>query len=125
MKKGTLFGLFLMLIARLSYADTNYLVFINSDVQQQQEQAELLNYLLLEQKILLAGKVYLIDSASQQKEFRGEIQYLYDGEGRYVAKYLPTQLPEVIRVDSGRVKQHVPLSDFLAAYLPSPVKEFP
>ena len=74
------------MISQFSYAK-HYLIFINSDDPYQQEQVDQLNSLVFEQKSIPAEHIYLIDSASQEKPFRGEIQYLHDGEGRYVAKY--------------------------------------
>lgn len=122
--KHILLFLLISLFPLPSWAD-NLLLFINSDVEQQQQQVNVFNHLLFEEKIRGYEKVYIVDLAQEKRPFRGEAEYIHDNQGFYSAKYLPTQTPQIIVVGRHGVRQSYRLTDFLGHYLPPSAKEFP
>lgn len=83
-------------------------IFINSDIQQHQSTINQLNSVLLKAQSL-EQRIFVVDIAETEKDFRGEVTYVHDKDGAYLAQLMPRQIPEVVEVYSGDIVQYYPL----------------
>ncbi|MGR6839015.1 hypothetical protein ACU5DF_07795 [Aliivibrio wodanis] len=104
-------GMFLFLTI-VSYSliakEVKTYIFINSDIVQHQSTINQLNNVLLKAEDL-QERIYVIDISESKKEFRGEVTYIHDNTGYYLAELMPLQIPEVVETFSGDIIQHYSL----------------
>lgn len=80
-------------------------IFINSDIPKHQNTINQLNSIIRKSNSL-EDRIFIIDIAEEEKEFRGEITYVHDTTGYYLAEFMPLEIPEVIEVFDDEVVQH-------------------
>lgn len=99
-------SLFLSSLASAEQAKTY--IFINSDIPAQQVSINNLNDILLKAG-RLPEPIYIIDIAEKAKAFRGEVTYLHDDSGYYVAEFMPRKIPQVVRIGADGTAQYYDL----------------
>lgn len=98
--------LFLSSLAFAAQAKTY--IFINSDIAAQQVSINHLNALLLKAGSL-PEPIYIIDIAEKAKAFRGEVTYIHDKTGAYLAEFMPRKIPQVVRISADGTAQYYDL----------------
>lgn len=80
-------------------------LFINSDISAQRRAVNQLNGFLLKTAIVKES-IYIIDTAKQAKAFSGEVTYIHDKTGAYLAEFMPRKIPQVVRVSANETTQY-------------------
>lgn len=100
----TLAVLLLLISAYVKAEMDKTFIFINSNIPKHQKTINQLNSIIRNSNSLDDG-VFIIDIAEEEKEFRGEVTYIHDTTGYYLAEFMPLEIPEVIEVFGGEVVQ--------------------